>query len=84
MQHLMQVVSGGISVELRPEQVGDLVAMQPMRRFKCQQLDQCLRLAQPPRAVSDHPIALGYLETAQEPDSHGWPPLSSARRLLIM
>jgi hypothetical protein len=40
------------------------------------------RLAQPHRAVSDHPIALGYLETAQEPDSHGWPPLSSARSLL--
>jgi hypothetical protein len=45
MQHLMQVVSRGISVELRPEQVGDLVAMQPTRRFKRQQLDQCLRLA---------------------------------------
>ena len=66
----MQVVTGGVAVEIRPELINELIAVQPVRRFQGQQLDQRLRLAQPPRAVGDRPVTLGDLETTQEPDSH--------------
>ena len=64
MHGLVQVVSCGVSVEVRPELVGELVPVQPMRRFQRQQLDQRLRLAQPPGAGGDRPVTLGDLETA--------------------
>ena len=64
VQGLMQVVSCGVGVEVRPELVSELVPVKPMRRFQRQQLDQRLRLAQPPGAVGDRSVTLGDLETA--------------------
>ena len=64
VQGLMQVVSCGVSVEVWPELVSELVPVKPMRRFQRQQLDQRLSLAQAPGAVGDRSVTLGDLETA--------------------
>ena len=61
---LVQVVPCGVGVEVRPELVGELVPVQPMRRLQRQQLDQRPGLAQPPGAVGDRSVTLGDLETA--------------------
>jgi hypothetical protein len=45
-RYARQVVSGGVVVKVRPQLVGELIPVQPVRRFQRQQLDQRLRLAQ--------------------------------------
>ena len=50
---LVQVVAGGVRVPPRPQQLGGLLGVQASLRRQRQQLDQRLRLAQPPGVVGD-------------------------------
>jgi hypothetical protein len=57
VQDLVQVVGGRGRREIRPEQVEQIFAVQPLGRVQRQQLDHRLRLAQPPARGVDRTAA---------------------------
>ena len=75
MQRLMEVVRADRRVGLGPQLLDEDITMNPMARRERQQLDDRLRLAQPPRWRRDGALD-AHREPAQEGDPHG----PSARR----
>ena len=68
MHDLVQVVGGGRRVELRPERVHQLLAMQPMARGEGEELDQLAPLAQAPRRRGDRLAVARGGEPAEQLD----------------
>ena len=70
VQRLVHVVGRCLRRPVRPESLRENIPVQPMSRSEHQQLDQRLRLAQPP-IVGHHDIADPHSEPAEQPDPHG-------------
>ena len=69
VDRLVQIVARGVRVALRPEQLGCLLGVKAPLGRQRQQLDQALRLAQPPSAVGDRVTAPGDGERPEEVDA---------------
>ena len=72
MHDLVQIVAGGLLVEVRPELVDDAVTMHPVPGLQGEELDQRSRLAQPPGAVGDRLLSVADLEPTQQLDLDGF------------
>ena len=66
---LMEVVAGGVRVPPRPQQLGRLLDMEAALGREREQLDQRLRLAQPPGLVGDDAAADADGEHPEETDA---------------
>ena len=66
---LMEVVAGGVRVPPRPQQLGGLVDVEAVLGRQGEQLDQRLRLAQPPGVVGDDAVAGADGERPEETDA---------------
>ena len=66
---LMEVVAGGVRVPPRPQQLGGLVDVEATLGREGEQLDQRLRLAQPPGVVGDDAVAGADGEHPEETDA---------------
>ncbi len=75
MHHLAEVAGGRDRVQLGPQRVDDLVAMEPVTRRQGQHLHKGLRLAPTPVDLVDNPLADADSEAPQQLDRH--------RRLLL-
>jgi hypothetical protein len=51
VQGRAQIVGCGLRFEVRPQQIHQLLAVEPVLRSQCQQLDDRDRLAPPPRGI---------------------------------
>ncbi len=69
IDRLMQVVAGGGRVAARPQDLGGLVSVQPPLRREGEELDQGLRLAQPPGVVGDDIAVPADRERPEEADA---------------
>ncbi len=69
VEHVPQVVAGGGGVEVRPEQVEQLVAVEGVVGGQRQQLHQRARLAQSPGPVVDRPCPDLDAKAAEELDA---------------
>jgi hypothetical protein len=68
-ERLVQVVRGCVGVALGPQQLSEALAVHAAVGRQRKDLDQRLRLAQPPRAIGDDAVADGDRETAQQADA---------------
>ena len=66
---LMEVVAGGVRVPPRPQQLGGLLDVEAALGREGEQLDQRLRLAQPPGVVGDDAVAGADGEHPEETDA---------------
>ena len=66
---LMEVVAGGVRVPPRPQQLGGLLDVEAVLGGEGEQLDQRLRLAQPPGVVGDDAVAGADGEHPEETDA---------------
>ncbi len=66
---LMEVVAGGVRVPPCPQQLGGLVDVEAALGREGEQLDQRLRLAQPPGVVGDDVVADADREHPEETDA---------------
>jgi hypothetical protein len=69
----VQVVDRGLRIELRPEQVQDLLAVEAMVLGQSEQLDEALHLLEPPFILPDDSRTHRDGEAAEQADAHGLP-----------
>jgi hypothetical protein len=69
IERLVQIVRGCVGIVVRPQQLGEALAMHAAVGRQREDLDQRLGLAKPPSAIGDDVIADGDRETAQQADA---------------
>ena len=84
VQRLVEIARGHRRIGVGPQLIDEDIAMDPMIGSKGEQLDEGLRLAQPPRRHHDHAVD-AHREAAEEHDPQGrgrlaHPRMLSARR----
>ena len=79
----MQAIGRGVRVQVWPEQVHDLLPMQPVRPRESEELDQVSCIAQPPLFLPDDPGPHRHPEIAQQLDAHSFMLPGGGRRIRI-